>query len=327
MIRSLAFICALLVGSSFLAAQVSLSENCDLSVRVVNGEEHAIEGQVKVELFSTQGLIATASIIGGEQAQFRVANAKTYRVAVSGNGFEKVTTPFFEIHALEPLHIEIVHVKPDKSAENASTELSTISVSEMQTPKKARNEMNKGLDAYSSGDWAKATGHFEKALAEYPRYARAYDMLGVIAVRNSDRDKARELFSKATQADNTFLPAYLDLARMDVQDENYVEATSLLEKVMAANASMPDALALRATMEFARKEYDKALADVERTHALPHHENFAEVHAMAGKVLRMQNRPEAAIVQFQLFLLEKPDSPLADSIRQTLVSLGAKQSP
>ena len=185
--------------------------------------------------------------------------------------------------------------------------------------------MNKGLNAYSKGDMEKATAHFEKAFEEYPRYARAYDMLGVIAIKDSNRVKARELFSKSIQADSTFLPAYVDLARMEVQDQNYAESESLLAKVIALNPSMPDAVALLASTEFANKEYAKALADVQRTHALRNHEQFAEVHIMAGKVLRMQNRPEAAITQFQLFLIEKPDSPLGKSVREALAALKAGQ--
>ena len=180
--------------------------------------------------------------------------------------------------------------------------------------------MEKGLDAYSKGDMEKAAAYFEKTLTYYPRYARAYDMLGVIAIKGSDRVKARELFSKAIQVDDTFLPAYVDVARMDVNDQNYAEAESYLAKVILANSSMADAVALRATMEFAKKEYDKALADVQRTHTLRNHEQFAEVHIMAGKVLRMQNHPTAAIMQFQLFLIEKPDSPLVNSVREAIAS-------
>jgi hypothetical protein len=90
---------------------------------------------------------------------------------------------------------------------------------------------------------------------------------------------------------------------------------------------MPDALALLATTEFANKEYDRALADVQRTHALPNHQSFAEVHLMAGKVLRMQNHPNAAIAQFQLFLIEKPGSPQAESVRALLASLQSAPQP
>ena len=317
--------------SPFLAAQQQSESgaNCDLSVSVRSGDERSIDAPFQVEVHSARGLLATVHVFGAEPAQFRVVNGKTYRLKVTGNGFEAVTTPYFEINPLETLHTETVHVKPEnqKPTGELTRGSPTISVSEMNIPKKASAEMNKGLDAYSKGDMEKAAAHFERAIAEYPRYARAYDMLGAIAIKGSDRVKARELFSKSIQADGAFLPAYVDLARMALQDQDYAESESLLTKVIAMNPSMPDATALLASTEFANKEYDKALADVQRTHALHNHEQFAEVHIMAGKVLALQNHRGAAIVQFQLFLIEKPDSPQGESVRKTLASLEAGQLP
>ena len=315
--------------SPFLLAQTE-GGNCDLSVRVRTGDERSIEAQMQVDVLSPQGLvIATAHIVGAEAAQFRVYNGRTYRLQVSGNGIETITTSYFGINALEMSHTETVHVKPQSQnpAGDSPPGSPTISVIELNAPRKASAEMNKGMDAYSKGDLEKAAAHLEKAVAEYPRYARAYDMLGAIAIKGSDRTKARELFSKSIQADSAFLPAYVDLARLNLQDQNYADSESLLGKAITLNPSMPDAVALLATTEFANKEYDKALADVQRTHALPNHQQFAEVHIMAGKVLRMQNHPEAAIAQFQLFLTEKPDSPEGETVRALLASLQKAQQP
>ena len=50
------------------------------------------------------------------------------------------------------------------------------------------------------------------------------------------------------------------------------------------------------------KEYDKALVDARRTHSLPNHEQFADVHLLACKILEMENQAPAAIVEYQLFL-------------------------
>ncbi|HKW61340.1 MAG TPA: tetratricopeptide repeat protein [Candidatus Acidoferrum sp.] len=325
--RSLA---SVFIHLMFLPALLAQTEggNCDLSVRVRAGDERSIETQIQVDVLSTQGLvIATAHIVGAEAAQFHVYNGRAYRLKVSGIGIEAISTSYFEINALEMAHTETVHVQPAKLAEESAPGSPTISVIELNAPRKASSEMNRGMDAYSKGDLEKAAAHFEKAIAEYPRYARAYEMLGVIAAKGSDRAKARDFFSKSIQADNAFLPAYVDLARLNLQDQNYAESESLLAKAIAANPNMADAMSLLATAEFANKEYDKALADVERTHALPNHQQFAEVHLMAGKVLRMQNRPNAAIAQFQMFLVEKPDSPQAESARALLASLQSAQQP
>jgi len=329
MTKFLATVLVLLTFPSLLAAQMDSRTNCQLFVHVRISDERGIESPIQVDVLSSQGTVATLQVIGGEPAQFQIANGKTYRLKVSGTSIEAVTTPYFEINALEVIHTETVYVKPANQppAEESAPGSPTISVSEMHIPKKASAEMNKGLGEYSKGHMEKAAAHFENAVTEYPSYARAYDLLGVIAIKGSNRVKARELFSKALQADAAFLPAYVDLARMDLQDSAYAESESLLAKVITANPNMPEAVALLATTEFANKEYDKALADVERTHALRNHEPFAEVHIMAGKVLSMENRREEAIAQFELFLKEKPDSPQAESVRATLASLKAGQQP
>lgn len=315
---------------AFLAAQQQQAEsgaNCDLSVRVRSNDERSIDAPFQVEIHSARGLLATVHIFGAEPAEFRVQNGKTYRLRVTGNGFEAVTTAYFEVNPLETMHTETVHVKPESKNGESTPGSPSISVSEMNIPKQAKTEMNKGLDAYSKGDMEQAAAHFEKAIAEYPRYARAYDKLGAIAMKSSDRAKARELFGKSIQADDAFLPAYLDLARLDLQDQDYAGSESLLTKALTLNPSMVEATALLATTEFANKEYDKGLADAQRTHGLPNHEQFAEVHIMAGKVLTVQNRRAAAIEQFQLFLIEKPDSAQGESVRKALASLEAGQTP
>lgn len=329
MIQSLTSILLLLVISPSLIGQSATKDskdNCDLLVRIRTNDERSIETPVQVQVLSARGVIATASVVGDQTVEFWVTSGKTYRLTVSGTGFETITTPFFDIEGLEQRHTETVHVKSSTQKQPGETTQGspTISVSEMYIPSKASTEMKKGLDAYSKGDMGMATAAFEKAAAEYPRYARAFDMLGAIAIKNADRAKAREFFTKSIQADTTFSPGYVDLARMDLQDKRYSESESLLAKAISFNPTLPDAEALLATAEFANKEYDKALVDVERTHALRNHEQYAEVHAMAGKVLKMQNHREAAIAQFQLFLKEKPDSPEAESVREALAVLQAE---
>ena len=144
--RSLAPVLVLLVFSPFLSAQMETSANCDLSVDVRTSDERTIEVQIQVELLSPQGVIATAHSVGTEPAQFRVANARTYRLRVSGGGMETTITPFFEISALEHIHTETVHVKPEKLAGESAPGSPTISVIELNAPRKASAEMNKGME-------------------------------------------------------------------------------------------------------------------------------------------------------------------------------------
>jgi tetratricopeptide (TPR) repeat protein len=323
MTRSIVFALALLLFPTLLIAQ----GNCRLTVKVVTNNERSTEMAIQIDVLSPEGLIVTTiNMFGGNSQSVLVTTGKAYRLRVSGTGIDTITTPNFDISPLEADHTEVVHVKLAKQETEESTPgAATISVSEMNVPKMATAEMKKGLDAYSKGEMENASGHFEKAAADYPRYARAYDMLGAIAIQRHNRAKARELFSKSIQVDADFYPAYIDLARLDVQDKRYTESESLLAKAITLKPWMPGAIALMATTEFANGEYNKALADVERTHALPNHEEFAEIHVMAGKALRKENHPNEAITQFQLFLKEKPNSPESENIRKEIASIQAEQ--
>lgn len=323
MIRFLAYPLILVGFSSVAIAQLGAGLNCELMVRVRTASERIIETPVQVEVLVPQGVLATMNVIGDGTANFQVTSGKNYRLRVSGTGFQTVTTAYFGIESLEQEHTETVHLIADspQTGTKAPSGQATVSVSELNVPKNAGEEMKKGLDAYSKGDSDQAANHLEKATVEYPQFARAYDLLAAIAMKSQNRGKARELLSKAIEVDGTYLPAFVDLARIDLQEQLYTQSESLLEKAISINPNLPEPVALLATAEFVNKQYDKALSDVQRTHALPNHEQFAEVHLMAAKVLRMQNHPEAAIVQFRLFLKEKPDSPQADAARKALASL------
>ena len=131
------------------------------------------------------------------------------------------------------------------------------------------------------------------------------------------------MFSKSICVDEGFLPGYVDLARMEFQDRNYQQSEKLLQKVMSVNPSIPDALALLASAEFMNKEYDKALTDAQRTHRLPNHEQFADIHLVAEQVYQMKGRQQDAIAEYQLFLKESPNSPRVPMVQKQVAQLQA----
>ena len=302
---------------------------CDLSVRVRNTQDRSLDTPVQVELLSPQGTPMMAAHVTGESpAQFQVMPGSTLKLRVSGPGIETTTSDSIYIYAWERSHSETVNVNmvdssdPNK-ATNRTGDSPTVSVAEMNAPPKARDELQKGTDAFLKSDLKKAQEHYEKAAAIYPQYARAYTDLGVVAIKQGDRAKAREMFSKSINVDEGFLPGYVDLARMDFQDHNYEASEKLLQKVMSVNPSIPDALALLASAEFMNKEYDKALADAQRTHRLPNHEQFADIHLVAGQVYQMKGRQQDALAEYQLFLKESPNSPRAPMVQKQVAQLQA----
>jgi tetratricopeptide (TPR) repeat protein len=315
------------VSGAFAQHQRQSESPCDLSVRVHNSQDRSLDTPVQVELLSAQGTPMMAVHITGEApAQFQVMPGNTVKVRVSGMGVETTTSDSIYIYEWERSHSETINVNTLETKEQNKTPSGsspTVSVAEMNAPPKARDELQKGTDAFLKGDLKKAQERYEKAAAIYPQYARAYTDLGVIAIKQGDRAKARELFSKSISVDEGFLPGYVNLARMDFQDRNYQESEKLLQKVMSVNPSIPDALALLASTEFMNKEYDKALADAQRTHRLPNHEQFADIHLVAAQVYQMKHRQQDALVEYQLFLKESPNSPRVPSVQKQIAELQA----
>lgn len=300
------------------------NEMCQLTISVRTSDDHEYTGRAQVELLSMSGTpVAASQTNGAGSADFQVPSGTMYRVRISAQDIE-TTTSEFRIYGGASVHTENVNVRsvtPAGQQQDASTQSPTVSIAEMNVPNKARDELKKGMEAFDKGDMEKAEQQFQKAIDIYPKYARAYTYLGVIAAKAGDRAKARTMLTKAVEIDDKFLQAYVDLARLDFQDKNYAECESMLRKALALNPNMADALALLASSEYVNKEYDKALADAQRTHTLPNHEEFAQVHLLAGKILEMQNKPQGAIAEYQIYLHEFPSSPQGAAIQQEIAQL------
>lgn len=295
---------------------------CQLTIHVRMADDREAGSYLQVQLLSPVGTpvsIGTTNADG--TAYFQVSSGVTYRVRVSGHSIETTESEFF-IMGGQYSHNENLNVK--RIAAMAREGISpSISVKEMNVPAKAQEEMQKGIEAFDKGDTAKARQRFEKAISIYPQYARAYENLGVMVAKSGDRAKARSLYSKAIEIDPTFVAAYVQLARVEIQDKNYSQAELLVNKAMLLNPEMPDAIALLAAAEYGNKNYDKALANAQRVHTLPHHEQVANVHLLAAQILEMQNRDKEAIAEYRLFLTEAPNSPQAKAVQQAVTDLEA----
>jgi tetratricopeptide (TPR) repeat protein len=314
--------------ATLLCAQQPHLQVCQLTIHVRASDDRDLGRQVQIELLSPSGTpVGTAQTNDDGTAYFQVSSGVTYRALISGKNIESTSSDFF-IMGGQQNHTENLTVKRIASSRITSPNGSrTVSVSEANVPESAKAEMQKGVEAFDRGDLDQARQKFEKAVSIYPRYARAYGNLGIIALKSKDRKAAREFFSKATHADDTYLPGYIGLARMEVQDKNYTGAESLLAKVLLLNPGMPEAVALLASAEYGNKEYEKALADAQRVHTMPEHQQFANAHLLAAQILEMQNREQEAIAEYKAFLSESPTSPQAPAVQKAIADLEAAVHP
>jgi tetratricopeptide (TPR) repeat protein len=311
----------LLLSSACLFAQSDFNE-CQLMIHV-RIEDRDYSGHVQVEILSMAGTpVAILETNADGTVNTTVRSGATYSARITGPDIEPANYQFF-IFGGDKAHTENFNIKLKSTPSQVPT-APTISVAEMNVPPKAREEMQKGTEEFHKGHAAKAQQHFEKAVEIYPKYARAYSDLGIIAAQSGDRAKARSMFSKAVEVDDKFLPGYVDLARLDIQDKNYKQAEATLAKVMSLNPSMIEAVAMLATAEYGNKDYDQALANAQRVHMLGNDEKFANMHLMAGQILEMQNRPQDALIEYKMFVKEAPNAPQTKAVQQAIADLERK---
>jgi Tfp pilus assembly protein PilF len=292
-----------------------------LTIRVRLPNDQPISTAAQVQLLSGMGSAITETFTHADgRVEFNDISPGIYRIKVSGADIETTTSDAFDIGDNDRTHSEIVRVKPIQPAgSSAPTRPPTISSQQLNIPEKARNEMDKGMDAFSKGDSKKAAASMEKAIEIFPRYAQAYNNLGVILINQGDKTAAKAAFEKAVQIDDHFAPGYVNLARLLVSNRES-EAITMLQKALTIDPDNLEGLALQARVQFNKRQFEEALATVNKVHAMPH-ENFADVHLIAAEIYQKQNRNAEAVAESESYLKEYPDSPRAPQVREAIAQI------
>jgi Tfp pilus assembly protein PilF len=295
-----------------------------LTVRIKLPNDQPIATAAQVQLISGMGSAISETFTHADgRVEFNDVAPGLYRLRVSGTDIETTTSDSFDIGDNDRTHSEIVYVNPTRVGSAVAAGTPTISSQQLNIPEKARIEMEKGMDAFSKGDSKKAAANMEKAIAMFPKYARAYNNLGVIRVNQGDKTAAKAAFEKSVQLDDHFAPGFVNLARLIVSN-NESEATTMLQKALAIDPSNLEGLALQARMQFTRGEFQEALATINKVHAMPH-ENFADVHLIAAEIYQKENRNAEALAESESYLKEYPDSPRALQVREAMAQIKSRK--
>jgi tetratricopeptide (TPR) repeat protein len=304
------------------------SRGAQLQIRVTWGNSRSVDGEIlHVQLLSSGNTPAMDTFANHEgTASFMGIAPGNYRVKIDGPNINETYSDAFEIGGMEQFHLESVSVKPKETVDNKNLGATPmISASELNVPPKAKKEMEKGMQEFSKGDLKQSEEHLRKSVAIYPKYARGWNNLGVILMREGDKPGAIEAWQKSIAADSKFPSGYLNMARLEMKDKKMPEAADYIAKAVACDPNNPDALALRASEELFIGEYDKALADARRVHEIPHAQ-LADVHLIAAEALLHMDKNAEALKEYEIYLKENPDSPNAASVRTAMAQIQAKMA-
>ncbi|HEX7961930.1 MAG TPA: tetratricopeptide repeat protein [Terriglobales bacterium] len=305
---------------SFAFGQRGTSD-IELRIKITYDNDRLVGTALRVQLLNDNGnMIADTFSDGTGQAVFSSLHGGNYKVRVSGIGVAETVSDTFTVDQRDRFATEYVHVKPAETPQANGRAGNPISAVELNIPDKARKEFDKGTEAMAKSRWEDAQKHFTKATEIYPRYASAFNNLGIVAINENKLPAAQAYFQQAIKLDDHLASAYLNVSKLEYNEHHLQEAESSLVKALALDPMNVEAMVLMAASQLATGGLDQAIAYAHRVHTLPH-EKFAISHIIAARAFEQGNRAADAIGEYQLYVQEAPQSSLAPGARSAIARL------
>lgn len=287
----------------------------DVRVRVVFPNDRSVPRMLRVTLLTGTGMYVDQAFTDDlGSSEFRVGPGN-YRVRVDGNEVEETTTDVFTVYPRQGAHTEVVTVPRKETAGEGATSLEgSVALVDLNVPRKAEKELEKGVRAMERKALEKAAEHFRKAIEIHPAYATAHNHLGVVMMQTGQRDEGRAAFARAVELNDNYASAHVNLAKVLFGERNAKDAEPHLLKAVKSAPLNPEILSLLANAQLINGNYADAAANARKVHEVPH-EQFAVAHFVAARALEATQQLDEAMVEYSMYLKEAPQGDLAEECR------------
>ncbi len=279
-----------------------------------------IHSVVNLRLESSEGvLVEHQPARSGGQFEFGSLRKERYRLTVTADGYQPFQQDVDLGFTAGTVFLNVFLTPAGKKATQKSAR---PALTDDSAPKKARKEFQKGTRALSENRTAEARAHFEKAVAEYPCYARAQSSLGLSLILLHEFSLAENALKKSLECDPGFHEAHLVYGQLLNVQQRFAEAeTELLQGVRLAPGSWQFYYQL-GIARFGLGQYDKAEEAFLRVQSLnpdPPPEWYVKV---ADLYLKAENYGKAYEIM-QAYLRAEPDGRFAGKIRKIMDEMEA----
>jgi tetratricopeptide (TPR) repeat protein len=294
-----------------------------ISVRVTYQQSHRPAPGLRVELLSPLGGMAGSRTTDGNGgATFDGVGGGRFQVRVSGPDIETTTSETIETGGNEggPYITERIEVRLTNMAMDQVGGGAVVVV----VPEAAQKEFKLGLKEMDKKHWEEAKGHFQKATAAFPKYAEAFNNLALAEIQLKDGKTAVESFRSATQIDPTLQQANIYLGQFYYENKQYKDAEPYLLRAAADQPKSAQTLTALANVQLQNGETDLALTNARKVPSLPNAKQFAISHLIAAQALTGKAPDNEIAKEYEAYLKEAPDSPLAPRVKDELAKLKPK---
>jgi tetratricopeptide (TPR) repeat protein len=195
----------------------------------------------------------------------------------------------------------------------------SISVTSLKAPDKARHEFEKALESYQNKKYADSEKHVAKALEIYPQYATAWELRGKEQQHQQQDAEAVKSYEAAIAADDKFVGPYVKLAAIRSMEGNWPEVLRLTERATQLDGqSYPDAWLLKGAALYNMKQYPEAERAAAKAIDLDKEHRFPRSELLMGSLLQLRQNNVGAAMHFRNFLKLEPKCPEANQLNAFL---------
>jgi len=199
---------------------------------------------------------------------------------------------------------------------------SSVSLSQMKVPGKARRMLDKAFEAFHRAKIDEAYSLVQKALGEYPDYAKALTLRGILNMQKGDTKDAQPDLEKAVQLDYGDDTGFVALAALYNNEGEFGRAQQTLDHGMTLSPK-----SWQANMEMARaqigiKNFGGAIRSLDRAQSFAPPE-ITLLHLFRAQAFVGMNDTSSAIKELQAYLEKSPTGDNSNQARRLLAFLNS----
>jgi tetratricopeptide (TPR) repeat protein len=317
----------LLIALEFLGPWPARAQQRRQVMRSVSGQVvteggAAISSGVTIVVEARDGL-RTAELHADSQGRFEVPDLlrQTYIMKVSAEGFHPQELFLDLKDGAGPITLRVVLTR----APTQRTTTPVPALTDMTAPKKARKEFARGVQALHAKRWHDARKEFERAVAEYPCYARALTGLASLQIAARDLDAAAANLHQAIRCDPGFPDAFTSLGQVLNSQKKFAESEEVLKQGLRLSPQAWQLYDQLATAHYNEGQYGKAEEEWLRVLSIDPAPP-AELHAKLAAVYLRGGARDKAYAEMQAYLQADPNGRFAAEFRAMMPRLGPPET-
>jgi tetratricopeptide (TPR) repeat protein len=307
-----------LSSRSAQAQQAQEMQTRSVSGQVVTEDDAIITSGVTIIVQSRDGS-PVAEVHADSQGRFEVPNLsrETYLLTVSAQGFFPLQhTLDFRGGGVEPVTLRLVLTR----ASLVKTTSPLPALTDMSAPKEARKAYKSAVGDLQAGRVDDARSKFERAVAEYPCYARALAGLATIQMAERHLDDAATNLRQAIHCDPGFPGAFTSLGQLLNSQLKFVESEEILKQGLRLSPQAWQLYDQLATAHYNEGQYGEAQEEWLRVLSLEPAAP-AEVHAKLAAVYLREGAPDKSYAEMQAYLQAAPNGRFASQFKALMPRL------